>query len=331
MDDFIEILALHGGSHYSGSSKNSNPLPGILGLLGIAGYVIYKKIKKISQANMADLTLSVDLDGATAQPGQVLEATVELIPKKDFQIQRAMVQLVRVETYVDKRNTRHGTSYHKKTVDESVAEEVLWQEHNVRMMESIMTAVKLLVPQDALPTMQGKTVRGITPGVSWTLKSQFDIPSKFDLEEEQEIIVHQPLEIEALPHRPVVAEAKHSICTITMSIHTADVYKGNNFEGILRAEIHRETTISGVVIKLEGTEKFGDISTSLDIDKVVLNTDTMLQPGRIYDWPFQLDTSKAEVPSLQLSRSKVEYSITAKLDIAMRRDPPISQDVKIFI
>ena len=325
MNDFLEILAYT----RSDSSGYSNLFWSVV-LAFLIVSLIYRRIKKTSQTNMADLTLVVD--ETTTQPGQVLEAAVELVPKKDFQIRRAVAQLVRVETYVVKKSSgRSGTSYHKSTLEESMAEEVFILDQDVQAMDSIVTTVEFLVPQYALPTMQGKTTRGITPGVSWMVQSEFDIASKFDLEEEQEIIVHMPPKVDTLPYRPVVAESEHSMSTITMSIHTADVYKGSNFEGILRAEMNKDTNISGVVIKLEGTEKFGDVSTSLDIDEVVFDVDTTLHAGRIYDWPFQLDTSKANMPSLQLIKSKVEYSITGRLDISMRRDPSVTQDVNIFI
>lgn len=330
MEDFTifdNISTLLAYSHHSRSSSG-DLFAYVVAAICAAVAAIYRKIRKSATARMAGLTLTVD--ETTVEPGQELAVAVELVPKKDFHIKRAVVQLVRVETYIDQVTRRRRTSYHEKTKKKVAAEKVIVEGEEAREKRSVAADVRLAVPWDALPTLQGRAVRRKTPGVSWKVVVKFDVPNKFDPSEEQDIVVSNPSSMSAAPPRPTVAESNSSVCSLTLLLDSADVHQGRGVAGVFRVQMHKEADISRVLVKLEGIEKFGDVSDTADIDSMELPQHTPMQAGRVYDWPFQFKTSEDTIPSMRLDKSKVEYAVTGKLDRSMRRDPTVSQEVNIL-
>lgn len=297
-------------------------------LLAVAIWLIIRMLKN-SRSRTADLALTVDK--TAIHPGQALQASVEMALKRSVKVRRATVELLRVETYILKVRNKHGTSYHRKTVEHSVAGQVFVEGQELQAKDRVETGMTCTVPWDALPTARGHIVHGIIPGVSWKMKAKFDIPNKLDITKELEITVNEPPIAGVPTPRPTVAESDHRACSLTLLLDSADIYRGGSLQGVLRAQMHKNVDVDRVIVEFSGIEKFGDVKRTVDADELILFQDPVLQAGRTYEWPFLVDTREGNVPTLQLDKSKVEYSVTGKLDRKMRLDPSVSQSIRILV
>lgn len=297
-------------------------------LLGIS---MIKVIKKLANSRMAGIAMTID--STTAQPGQELEVTVGLTPRRNFRVRRAVVQLVRVENCIDEGS---GNSvYHERKFQKVVAEEVLFEGQKLQAMPRVDTVVKFVVPLDAVPTVQGRGinlfVRKMATGVSWWIKVKCDVHGKFDLSKKQEIVIHKPPSIDVLPQHPGSAVFYHSVGTLTLSLLSANACSHGSLEGVLKAAMHTDISVSRVMVALERYEAFGEIGVSEDIAESVLSQKDKLQDGQTYEWPFRLEVGDIKIPSMSTDKSTVEYRVTGKLDIARRRDPSVSKTVDLVI
>ena len=109
--------------------------------------------------------LNIRVSGNTYQPGDEVEARIELVPREDLHVRLGKVELVRVETCVQITRSQYGTHYSKKTHAVSLAEETLIENQTVRRMGGHRRDVRFRLPMDALPTMNGAVVQKIEPGI----------------------------------------------------------------------------------------------------------------------------------------------------------------------
>ena len=58
--------------------------------------------------------LNIRVSGNFLQPGDEVEARIELLPREDFHVRLGKVELVRVETCVQITRSQYGTHYSKK-------------------------------------------------------------------------------------------------------------------------------------------------------------------------------------------------------------------------
>ena len=283
------------------------------------------RIRGIAIARTAYPALAVD--EAEVEPGRGLTVAVRLEPKRDFHVARAVVQLIRVEAYpLDEGSA----AYRWKTREEIVNEEVFMVSQDAHAMRAVDAAVEFVVPRDSLPTMRSRIVNGGTLAISWRVRVRFDIPNRFDPVAEQQISVSRPRAADVPPPRPAVAKSDRGGCSLVLSLDSADVVQGGSLTGRVRVQTRRDARISSAVVEFGGTRIFGNQSEPVDVDKSVLAEGVGLQAGRMYEWPFYLDTAEADVPSLRVGKSEVVYGVTAKLDRAMRRDPSVSLPVTVL-
>lgn len=303
--------------------------PVLITLALLSAPLIIRKSRAIARAKTAELVLTAS--ETTLRPGQEFEVAMRLASKTDYHIRSASVQLVRVETWVNSRRHKNHVSYHPKKRERTVVEEVLAEEQELLALHNVDTAAKLTVPRDVVPTLQGRPVHGIVPGISWKVKVECDIPSKVDLFAEEDIVIHRPPGVDVPPQRPALEESVNSVCALSLALKSADVCSYGNVEGVLKARMLKEATVSRVVVVFGGHEQFGDESVPVDIGESILAQKETLQSGQTYEWPFKLYVGKVDVPSMITRKTVVEYAVIAKLDRTLRRDPSVSQTVTLFI
>lgn len=290
---------------------------------------VFRKSRGIAASRTSGLALRVS--AATAEPGQELEVEVELAPKRDFHIRRAVVQLVRVEVYVKETKQRHHSSYYMSQVEEIAVEHVIFEEQAAHKRRNVEAAVKLTVPQDVLPTIQAPLVNRIKPGIFWRVKAEFDVPGKVDLVAEKDILVRKPPRTDILPSRPTFAESDNKTCSLTLSLESADICSQGSLAGVFQVKMLKDIDISGAAVELSSYARFGEAGSSIDIDKSVVAQATRLLAGRTYEWPFNLNIGPVTAPTLHTDKSMIGYYVRGKLDRKMRVDPSVSQDINVHI
>ena len=302
----------------------------------------------------ADLTVQVDK--TIAQPGEQLKINVQLVAKKNLYIRRAIVELVCVETYVDRVYVK-GSYIHKKFADKDVAtkkafiKDEIMNESNSRSDDVVLT-----IPRNPLPTLTGAVIRGIEPGISWHVQAVLDIPHARDVRAVQNIIVIKasdtlnpppettnppprladpydkviikPPEDGTLQPQWAVSESKSSVCALTLNISQDSVRSYSTVEGTLQAEILKDIKVSRVLIELERMEKFGYDQQCFTVNKATLEENIVLHADETLQWPFKLDIV-GMLLSLNTKHSTVKWMVKGRLDIPLRLDSCVVQDINL--
>ncbi len=273
--------------------------------------------------------LNIRLDKTALQAGDELKARVELVPKEDFHVRLGKVELVCVETNVQTVRSQYGVSYHKKIHTRSVAEETFMENRIVRRLAGASTDVRFVLPPDALPTLEGTAVKKIQPCIAWEIRASLDVTRARDMRQSQEFEVARPLTNEDAPPGPVVAKSEHRQCVLTLDISRSEARSGDRLDGSLRAEMLEEVSASEVRVELVRVEKFGNEAQDHSIDTVSLEQDATLQSGQTGKWRFQLDVGQVGVPSLKTENSSVKWLVKGILDLRMRRDLRVEQEISV--
>ena len=275
----------------------------------------------------ADLNIRVNSN--SLQPGDELEARVELLPREDFHVRLGKVELVCQETYIQTVRHQYGVSYHKRTHAEVVADETFLENQTVRRLGGSSASVRFALPPDAIPTLDGSIFQKIQPGIAWAVRASLDVTRARDIGHIQAVEISRPPAAEdATPH-PVVAEERHRQCALTLELSRSEAHSGDRLNGTLRANMMEDVDASEVRIELVRVEKFGNEGQDHVADKAVFERDVTLQSGDSHEWRFDLDVGQVNVPSLEAEKSSVTWLVKGILDRRMRRDLRVEQGIAI--
>lgn len=292
--------------------------------------------------------VKVWVDKTSLQPGDELQVRVELIPKTDFYVRSGKVELLYVESYVDRVSDRHGTSYYKMTDIVTVAEETFMENTNVTPVGDAYGSgagygsqmdygsegdysygVKLCVPQGVLPTMNAAMVKRKKPGIAWKLRVSLDVPKAVDVRESMPLVVFKPPSLGDLPPSPVVVESKKNHSVLTLSLVGDSARFGDPLKGSLHVLMLKDVPVYEAKVELVKVEQFGDVKHVEDMSAVIVEHDVELTAGQTQQWDFQLDVPSASLPSLRTRYSYVKWFVRASLDVRWRFDPVVKQDVTV--
>ncbi len=271
--------------------------------------------------------LNIRLDRTSLYPGDELEARVELLPREDFHVRLGKVELVRVETCVQITRSQYGTHYSKKTHATSLAEEILMENQIVRRVSGYSTKARFALPPDALPTLNGAAVRNIQPGIAWEVRASLDVTRARDMSHSEAFTVGKTLTENDAPPRPVVAEAEHRQCALTLEVSQGEAQSGDKLDGRLRAKMLQDVEAAGVRVELVRVEKFGNESQDHVADMAALEQEGALRSGEMREWRFTLDVGEVGAPSLKTENSSVKWLAKGIMDRRMRRDLRVEQEI----
>ncbi len=275
--------------------------------------------------------LNIHITDATLHPGDDVEARVELLPREDFHVRLGKVELVFVETCVQITKSQYGTHYSTKTHNRSLAEETIMEDKIVRRWGGISTDVKFALPPDALPTLSGTPVQKIQPGIGWAVTAFLDVTMARDMRQRQEFtVVRPPAPQDPSPH-PTETVSKHSQGDLALSLSRSAARSGDRIDGVFRAEMVRDVNPSEIRVELVRVEKLGNESQDHIVDVVTLERDETLRSGDKREWDFQLDVGHVTLPSLETEKSSVKWLVKGILDIRMRRDLRVEQEISVNI
>ena len=273
--------------------------------------------------------LNIRVSSNTLQPGDEVEARVELLPREDFHVRLGKAELVRVETCVETVRSQYGTSYHKKTHAGVVAEETLMEDQTVRRLGGSSSNVRFVLPSDALPTLDGAVVQKIQPGIAWAVRVSLDVAMGRDITQSQEFTVGRIPTPDDSPPLPVAEEAGHRQCALTLDLSRGRARSGDRIEGSLRAEMLEDVDVAEVRVELVRSEKFGNEAQDHVVDKAAFDQDATLQSGQAREWRFDLDVGGVSVPSLETEKSSVTWLVKGILNRRMRRDLRVEREIGV--
>ncbi|MDE0267931.1 MAG: hypothetical protein OXI96_02690 [Acidimicrobiaceae bacterium] len=292
--------------------------------------------------------VKVWVDKTSLQPGDGLQVRVELLPKTDFYVRRGKVELLCVESYVDKVSGRHGSSYHKRTDTVTVAEETFMENTDVTPVGDAYGSgagygsqrdygsegdyeygVELCVPQGVLPTMNAAMVKQKKPGIAWKLRVSLDVPKAVDVRESMPLVVFKPPSLGDLPSSPVVMESKKNHSVLTLSLVGGHARFGGILKGSLNVLMLKDVPVYEARVELVKVERFGDVGHVEDMSAVIVEHDVELTAGQAQQWDFQLDVPSAGLPSLRTRYSYVKWFVRASLDVRWRFDPVVEQYITV--
>ena len=275
----------------------------------------------------ADLNVRVSRD--SVRPGEELEVRVEFLPKEDFHVRLGKVKLVRVETCVQITRSQYGTHYSKKTHTTSLAEETLMEDQIVRRVSGHRRDFRFVLPPDALPTMNGTVVQKIEPGIGWEVRASLDVSRARDMSGSQAFVVDRTPAFNDSPPQPVVEEASHRQCALTLDLSRCAARSGDRIEGSLRAEMIEDLDTAGVRVELVRKEKFGNEAQDHVVDRADLERDARLESGEAREWRFSLDIGQVSIPSLETEKSSVTWLVKGILDRNLRRDLRVEREISV--
>ena len=285
----------------------------------------------LSRFRRPDADLNIQLDNSKLLPGEELEARVVLLPESDFHVRQGTVALVCAENYVQRTSNQYGTYDSKKTVIHYRAGETFLSDATVRNGLLHSTDVRLAVPADAMPTMNGIKVSHVEPGITWEVAAFLDVAAARDIRFNQPVTVLSSPASDDASSRPVVARTKHEQCDLTLTVSPGDARSGGKLDGDLRAEVLQDVTADEVKVALVRSEKFGNVQKDQTVDQVTFERDASLRSGQLREWRFKLDVGRVRVPSLKTEKSSVRWLVKAWLTRNMRRDLRIEQEIKVEI
>ncbi len=273
--------------------------------------------------------LSVRVDRDPVRPGDVVEARVELLPREDFHARSGKVELVRVETCVQITRSQYGTHYSEKSHVTSLGEETLMEDETVRRMGGVRKDFRFALPSDALPTMSGAMVDKIKPGIGYKVRVSLDVARARDISESQGFTVDRVVAPDDVPAVPVVEEAAHRQCELTLELSRGEARSGDRIEGRLRAEALQDLEAAGVRVELVRKEKFGNEAQDHVVDGTEFERDVRMESGERREWRFSLDVGDVSVPSLETEKSSVTWLVKGIVDRNMRRDLRVEREIGV--
>lgn len=276
-----------------------------------------------------DVDVQISVNKSDFHAGDKLDARVALLPNGDYRVRHGRVELVCIETWVQRIDSQYGSSYHRKTEVLSSQGETFLEDQTVRNGLPYSADLRVAVPRDALPTLRGELVQKIEPGIAWAVKVDLDVARARDIKESQEItVVATPAPRNERPV-PAVAESTRGGCPLTLELSRSEARSGDRVDGTLRAEPQGDVTASEARVELVREEKFGNTAKNQVVDQVTFERDLSLQSGEEREWSFSLEVGRVAMPSLKTEKSSVRWLVRAVLDRSLRTDPKVEQEIDV--
>ena len=276
-----------------------------------------------------DVDVQFSVSKSDFHAGDRVDARVALLPNGDYRVRSGRVELVCIETWVQRIDSQYGPSYHRKTEVLSSDGETFLEDQTVRNGVPYSADLRATVPGDALPTLSGALVQKIEPGIAWAIKVDMDVARARDIKESHEVTVIPTPAARGSRPVPAVTESTRGGCTLTLELSRGAAQSGDRIHGSLRADPQQDFTASEARVELVREEKFGNTAKNQVVDQVTFERDLSLQSGETRDWSFSLDVGQVSMPSLKTEKSSVRWLVRGLLDRNLRIDPKVEQEIDV--
>ncbi len=282
----------------------------------------------ISRLRRPDADLEVTVSPASAAPGDRVDARISLNARQDFTVRRGVVELVRIETYIQRVQHQHGQSHHRRRHHVSFTTEEFLGSEQVRDGGSLSGRYRFTIPEDAIPTLDGVRAHGIDPGIAWGVRAKLDVARARDLSATEPIVVEHGRDQDATGPTAAVEQQQHSQGMLTLDIDADRARSGDVIGGVFRIDLGESVDVQGVRAEIARVEKFGDGGGAHAVDSMSLAGETNLQPG-IREWPISLTLSTVSAPSMAAEKSSIRWLVRGILDRRMRRDLQVEREILV--
>ena len=276
-----------------------------------------------------DVDVQISVNKSDFHAGDRVDARVALLPNGDYRVRNGRVELVCIETWVQRIDSQYGPSYHRKTEVLSSQGETFLEDQTVRNGVPYSADLRVAVPRDALPTLRGELVQKIEPGIAWAVKVDMDVAMARDIKESQEVTVAPTPTPRGGRPVPAVTESTRGGCSLKLELSQSETRSGDRVDGTLRAEPQGDVTASEARVELVREEKFGNTAKNQVVDQVTFERDLSLQSGDEREWSFSLEVGRVAMPSLKTEKSSVRWLVRGVLDRSLRTDPKVEQDIDV--
>lgn len=275
--------------------------------------------------------LSVSTDRSAYLPGDVVEATVRLAGKKDFEIEEGRVELVYENeyTYTQSEGWDSDDSEIEKTTTtdrETKDKQRFLEAGPVAAGSEAEHRVSLRIPGDAAPTGEGEITK-----VRWKVEAILGVGRGLDPDAGAEITV-------LAPRAPRAAEAAevdgHGDVDLELRLPGgAHVAAGETMAGTLvlrpREAIETQEVRIELVRKEHVPREQGNEHESVDA-KAVLSGGVELGAGIPREFPFQLSVPRSAPPSFRTDQSTLRWYLRGVAARRMRSDYNIRQELNLY-
>ncbi len=278
----------------------------------------------------------MEIDRTTLHPGEEVRGRISLIAKGEFFVRSAIVELVCVETYVEKVITydhRYGNQQENRdaTITHSRAREIFMRDMTMRRALPFSTDVSFAVPADAPLTAVGANVDSVQPGIAWTLKTSLDVANALDIRRDQEIRVVRESEPGDAPSGTLVSETSTEQCILSLRVPSGRVRSGETVEGVLHAQAIEDFDVSEVRAELIRVEVFGDSEREIRVVRASLQSDVSLSAGEKRDWRFRMNVGEVRAPSMKTRNSSVRWLVAGVVARRMRFDSRVVLEISVDV
>lgn len=276
----------------------------------------------------------VELDRTTLHPGEDLRGRISLIAKSEFFVRSASIELVCVETYVEKVITydhRYGNQQSNRdaTLTHSRAREIFMRDMAMRRALPFSTDISFAVPPDAPLTAVGANVDSVMPGIAWTLTTSLDVANALDILRNQEIRIVRESAPGDAPGGTLVSETSTEQCILSLRVPSGRARSGDTVEGVLRAQAIEDFDVSEVRVELIRVEAFGDAKQDIRVDRASLQSNVSLSVGEKRDWRFLMNVGDVQAPSMKTRNSSVKWLVAGILARRMRFDSRVVLEISV--
>ena len=290
----------------------------------------------LSRFQRPDADFHVEIDRTALHPGENLEARISLIANEEFFVRRASIELVCIETYVEKVITTHHRygsqrSNREATLTQSRARTIFMKDMTMRRALPYSTDISFSLPPDAPLTAIGANVDSVQPGIVWTLTTSLDAANARDIRRSQEICVLKARAPGDAPSGTLVSETSTERCILSLRMPSGRVRSGEMLEGVLRAQAIEDFDVSEVRAELIRVEAFGEAEQDIRVDVASLQSNVSLSAGEKRDWRFKMNVGEVRAPSMKTRNSSVKWLVAGILARRMRFDSRVVLEISVDI
>ena len=271
----------------------------------------------------------VELSETTLAPGDELNIRVSLAPRDGFQVRRGRVEILCVESYVDRVDDGRRTGRMRLTRILSRYERVFIEDIRVRRGLPRYFDIDWTAPPDAVPTAVGIDTGAGDVGITWVVRTSLDVEGARDFNDTREIAIASSPVVDDELAAPIAAEKLDDLCDISLLLPRGAARASETIEGMLSVKVLRDVNFSDVKAELIRVEAFGYVGEDRRVDTVTLDTDIELRSGETREWHFHLETGQVDAPSLRTDISSVKWLVKCVLARKMRIDTHIEQEIRV--
>ncbi len=289
----------------------------------------------VSRLRRPKVAFDMKIDDGPLYPGDEVHLDLTLHPREKAEVRQGHVEITCLQTYWQQVRryvySRYGGYYRTSLYRYT---EVLFKDSQTFVQATqLMTEMPLrkgntfVLPDGAPPTVHGGAVN-----IHWGIAASVDVAKKRDLHLNTDLMVstRQPPASSGAELEPMArTEATFEQGTMSLSVPSGPVRAGDTITGTLQLNLREGLSLREVRVELARLEIAGHRSWSGVMDQQVIEESPDLGAGRVHEWRYRLQVPAGPWPTIQTSRSSLEWRVRAVLDRRGKSDPVVEAAVGV--